>query len=229
MTKRNPKYEGSNIFECRPQLGKCPLNCNQCFYNRPNAYYADIDKLCMPTIEEVGDGIVRVNGGHDSNIEREKVIKETAIYKRRFFNTALPKFDFPAPVVFTANREEEKPAYLSAASNLMYVRLRVSTTNLGLVDDAVKYYVVHRIPIVLTFMAYYDCEPSDKRAYIWKKRHINSYWCATREFMADILQREKEIGGRLVTMCGTLDSNWCRDCRNCETYYWQTMKHLQEK
>ena len=232
MTTRNPKQEGSNLFDCKPQSGKCPMNCNQCFYNRPEAFYVDIDKPHMPTVEEVGDGIVRVNCGHDSNVEREKVIKETTIYKHRFFNTALPKFDFPAPVVFTANREEEKPVAsppMLPPSNLMYVRFRVSSTNLDLIDKAVREWTFYGIPVVLTFMAYYDCQPSDRRAYIWKKRHINSYWCATREFMADVLEREKEIGGRLVTMCGTLDSNWCRDCRNCETYYWQTMKHLQEK
>lgn len=229
MTKRNPKQEGSNLFDCKPQVGKCPLNCNQCFYNRPDAFYVDIDKPHMPTVEEVGDGIMRVNCGHDSNIEREKVIRETECYKHRFFNTSIPCFDFPAPVVFTANREEEKDAITvkPIPNNLMYVRLRVSSTNLDLIDIDIQYYLYHHIPIVLTFMAYYE-EPPDKENYIWKKRHINSYWCATREFMAGALKREKEIGGRLVTMCGTLDSNWCRDCRNCETYYWQTMKHLRE-
>ena len=63
----------------------------------------------MPTLEEVGDGIVRVNSGHDSNIGRDEVIRATEQYPRRFFNTSIAKFDFPAPVVLTANPKEEEP------------------------------------------------------------------------------------------------------------------------
>lgn len=229
MAKRNPKQEGSNVFDCKPQSGLCPLNCNQCFYNRPEAFYVDPMQPHFPTIEEVGGGIVRVNCGHDSNYKRQKVIAETEQYPHRFFNTALPKFDFPAPVVFTANRTEEKPVCLLdiVPENMMYVRLRVSSTNLRHIDIAVQWYAgLKRVPVVLTFMAYYDQEPADKDCYVWKTRHINSYWCATRAFMASVVAREKEYGRRLVTICGTLDSNWCRDCRNCETYYWQTKRHL---
>lgn len=227
MTKRNPKQEGSNLFDCKPQSGLCPLNCNQCFYNRPNAFYIDPMKPYMPTVEEVGNGIMRVNCGHDSNIEREKVIKETAIYKHRFFNTSIPKFDFPAPVVLTANPKEEKDYFTKTAPNLMFVRLRVSSTNLNLIDCAVKYWSLEPIPVVLTFMAYYT-DPPTKKEYEWKVRHINSYWCPTRDFMAYVLEREQDIGGRGVTMCGTLESNFCKDCRNCETYYWQSLRYMSE-
>lgn len=232
MTKRNPKQEGSNVFDCKPQVGLCPLNCNQCFYNRPGAFYVDPMQPHFPTIEEVRDGIVRVNCGHDSNIERTGAILTTHQYKHRFFNTALPKFDFPAPVVFTANREEEKPACMLdiVPPNIMYIRLRVSATNLHHIDVAVQWYAgLKRVPVVLTFMAYYDGGPPTKEDYVWKTRHINSYWCATKPFIVYVLEREKTTGGRLVSMCGTPDSNWCRDCRNCETYYWQTQKHLNFK
>lgn len=240
MTKRNPKQEGSNLFDCKPQSGLCPLGCNQCFYNRPGAFYVPIDEPHMPAPEEVGAGIVRVNAGHDSNIQRELVIQETAQYPRRFFNTSRARFDFPGPVVFTANREEEAPAAGPpdpVPVNLMFVRLRISTTNLYDIDQAVEGWTRARVPIVLTFMAYYDREPKrtipgyvlDGPVYEWKVRHVNSYWCATRPFMAYVLCREKEIGGRLVTMCGTLDSNYCRDCRNCEIYYWQTIRHMREQ
>ena len=63
----------------------------------------------MPTLDEVGDGIVRINSGHDSNIGRDEVIRATEQYPRRFFNTSIAKFDFPAPVVLTANPREEEP------------------------------------------------------------------------------------------------------------------------
>ena len=195
----------------------------------------------MPSVGEVGGGIMRVNCGHDSNIQREMVIETTAQYPRRFFNTSIPRFDFPAPVVFTANRKEEKPATsppdCQAPNNLMYVRLRVSATNLAHIADAVRAWTVHQVPVVLTFMAYYTKTPvvpeKVERAvgspcYAWKVRHINSYHCPTPAFCGCVMRQMKAIGNRLVVMCGNLDSAKCADCRNCETYYWQTMKHMQE-
>ena len=258
MTKRNPKQEGSNLWDCKTQVGNCPMNCNQCFANRPGAVYIPMDEQILPSPEEVGDGIVRANCLHDSNFGREELVEHCKQYKKVFYNTSIPKFDFPGPVVFTANaKEEEIGWFLPDAStpvpdNLMFVRLRVSASNLRLIDEQVSYWArTLRVPVVLTFMAYYDQEPpgcihmddpgttvqlffirdeqgKDVLAYTWKKRHINSYYCATAEFMAYVIKRMKKIAGRLVTICGTLDSNYCRDCRNCEVYYYQIIKHVKE-
>lgn len=267
MTKRNPKQEGSNLWDCIPQNGPCPVGCSQCFYNRPGAFYAGMEPL-VPTVEEVGNAIVRMNCGNDSNIERNLVIETAKKYKHFFFNTSIPNFDFPGPVVFTANPKEEESVYGPGPGpmekrikwlgserdvpldNLMFVRLRVSPTNLNLVEKAVGLWTECQIPIVLTFMSYYDrlppdCEKVDELSccrriydgwksfseeiiYTWKVRHVNSYWCPTKEFIKYVLNRMKHIGGRLVTTCGTLDSNWCRDCHTCETHYWQTLKHTKE-
>jgi len=239
MTVRNPKQEGSNLWDCRPQVGRCPMNCNQCFYNRPNAFYCDINEPQIPDPSEVGDGIVRMNCGHDSNLEKDLVLATAKQYKHVFFNTAITNLDFPGPVVFTANRREEadyfspinSPELTPHLDNLMFVRLRVSPTNLHLVESAVRTWAgVYSIPIVLTFMAYYDKKPPGEfeNLYVWKTRHINEYWCPTPKFMAQVLGQMRSIS-RLVTMCGTLESNYCRDCRNCETYYWQTHRRLNEK
>jgi hypothetical protein len=295
MTKRNPKQEGSNLWDCIPQKGPCPMNCSQCFYNRVSkcpdckgtgaemfnvkgscstckgkglipAFYAGLEPL-IPTLGEVRDGIVRMNCGHDSNFERELVIETAKKYKHYFFNTSIPRFNFPGPVVFTANsKEEEYPFAPERQSgwldckdyldNLMFVRLRVSSTNLDKIEWAIQYWTEYKISIVLTFTAYYEkekipgayidpnrdgmvvCKSIDSekdlsnpqliRCYEWKVRHINSYWCPTKEFMKYVLERMKKIGGRLVTICGTPDSNYCRDCRNCETHFWQTIKHMKE-
>jgi hypothetical protein len=240
--KRNPKQEGSNLFDCIPQVGLCPNNCNQCYFNRPGAFYVPIDQAHFPTVEEVGDGIVRVNCGNDSNNDRDYVIASTAQYKHRFFNTSEPDFDFPAPVVFTANPEEEKPAadpyHLALPDNLMFVRLRTSATNLDKVGCAAYEWTAYGVPIVLTFMAYYDHEPQVEPellkdvggpCYEWKVRHINSYWCPTPAFMRFALasvRRHAEPCQRLVSMCGSLNGPWCRDCLNCETHYWQTVKRM---
>jgi hypothetical protein len=235
----NPKFEGSGIIDCKPQKGLCPLDCNQCFYNRPNAFYVDPEQPIMPTLEEVGKQIVRINSGHDSNIDRNMVIESTKQYPKKFYNTSIPNFDFPAPVVFTANREEEKvpcfPFDTKISNNLMFVRLRVSPTNLDFIDMAVKEWTKVGVPVILTFMAYYTIDPRcfkweiplDKnKCYEWKIRTLNPYYCATPLFMDYVLQREKEIGKELVTMCGTLKSNKCRDCGNCKKYYQLTIERM---
>ena len=265
---RNPKMEGSACIDCRPQTGECPNNCSQCFYNRPGAFYCNIDEPQIPTMVEVGDKIVRMNSGHDSNLDKELVLAVAGHYPRVFFNTSMPDFDFPGPVVFTANAKEEEPAWCPIVNRggktrqlspkkeafcdrLMFVRLRVSPTNLGLIEHAVAAWTAKNVPVVLTFMAYYnqhppgteksetdirssDCywaPPYDLRmvAYTWRKRIINSYYCATPRFETYVVQRMQKFGRTLVTMCGTLDGGKCRDCRNCETHFIQRAKYLSEK
>jgi hypothetical protein len=262
MTEKNPKQEGSVLWSCRPQTGPCPNGCSECFYNRPGAYYCDINNPNIPTVEEVGDGIVRMNSGHDSNIEKDVVLETAKQYKHVFFNTSIPKFDFPGPVVFTANGQEEEPAWCPIRNTrgkcrqirlqdekyfdrIMFVRLRVSPTNWNLIEHAVACWTAKDIPVVLTFMAYYSQDPPGLGrlpngfymggmgsggclAYVWKKRTLNSYWCPTKEYIKRCTQRMKKFGGRLVTICGTYDGAKCVECKNCETYYWQTKRHLKE-
>ena len=238
--KRNPKQADSNLYDCIPQVGPCPIGCNQCFYNRPGAFYVPIDQPHFPSLEEVGDGIVRVNCGNDSNNQREHVIASTAHYPRRFFNTSIPKCDFPGPVVLTVNPREEAPAYQpiflqeGPPANLMFVRLRVSSTNLHHIAEAVKRWTGQDVPVVLTFMAYYDAEPQvsaevgaavGSPCYEWRVRHINSYWCPTPAFIRWVMAAYR--GNRLVSYCGSLEGSYCRLCRNCEAYYLQTIKRLK--
>jgi len=224
------------------------MGCNQCFYNRPNAFYADVNEPIMPTMEEVGDKIVRVNSGHDSNIDRDYVIKSTEQYPNRFFNTSIPKLDFPAPVVLTINAKEEREPFLPQDgvdySNLMFVRIRVSASNLFHVDAAIMEWTSKGIPVVLTFMAYYEYEPFvpgtvkygvGGDCYEWRIRTLNSYWCATPAFIKHVLEREKDNASfeedkelsRLVTICGGKEVQKCAKCKNCETYYWQTIKRMK--
>lgn len=235
--KQNPKLAGTSLHDCIPQTGTCPINCNQCYFNRPNAYYYPIDQLpLIPTSEEVGNDIVRMNCGHDSNIQPHKVLAAAERYKHVFFNTSIPDLNFPGPVVFTANPKEEQSAVLlgTPPKNLMFVRLRTNGTNLRLIDQAVQYYSAFNIPIVITMMAYYadvlpvvmfaDVGLHTEDCYVWQKRHINSYWCPTEALKRAVMYRYGN--NRNVSLCGTFTSNWCRDCRNCESYYWQTLKRL---
>ncbi len=235
---QNPKLEGTPLYDCIPQTGTCPVGCNQCYFNRPNAYYYPIDQLPLiphPLVVSKNGGIVKMNCGHDSNIYQHKVIAAAEQYKHVFFNTSIPKLDFPGPVVFTANPKEERAAYYLDVipDNLMFVRLRTSGTNLHWIDDAVCYYTAFDIPVVITMMAYYTESPPvvgdiglhTEDCYVWQKRFINSYWCPTEAFKRVVMRRYQN--NRSVSLCGTLTSNWCRDCRNCESYYWQTRKRLE--
>lgn len=209
---KNPKLIDSGIVECKPQTGYCKNDCNQCYYNR-NKEYRDVQ--IMPPFDT--DKIVRMNAGHDSNTHRAAVIAIGKCYRNVFYNTSIPSFDFPGPVVFTANPAEEESAMLVIIpNNLMFVRLRVSSTNLDLIQQAIEYYTRRLVPVVLTYMAYYTSPPLvNVCLYEWKKRNINSYWCPKESFKKDTLLT---LGNRLVNNCGTL----CKDCGNCKTWYWRT-------
>jgi hypothetical protein len=76
----NPKFKGSGILACIPQTGKCPNNCTDCFFQSGRSYLEPLEQNLpnMPPIELASTQVVRVNDGHDSNIDREKVnIKAT--------------------------------------------------------------------------------------------------------------------------------------------------------
>ena len=241
---RNPKQIDSNLYDCRPQTGSCPIGCNQCYYNRPDANYCDIHEPNIPDPIDVGNGIVRMNAGHDSNLERELVIATAGQYRNYFFNTSIHCLDFPGPVVLTINKCEEESNRASLPPtiippNLMFIRIRASASNLGDVHRLVIEWSLSDVPIVITFMAYYDDAVCHKmltkkhpfyagidKLYEYKTRHINKYWCPTREMKIRTMKSLGVERNRLLTMCGTFDSNYCKDCKNCESYFWLTKRRL---
>jgi len=218
----NPKLKNSNIIDAIPQTGECPLKCAECFYNG-GRFYRTTQESLLPTEEQAKDKIIRVNSGHDSNINREKVIEATAKYPNKFFNTSLPNFDFPAPVVFTCNGRNLILAE-KGLENVMFVRVRAAIFDLETIDKAVQHYLVkHKVPVVLTFMRYYDEKaiPEEYHKFFEFKKHVlNSYYCHTLEAQAKVMERYKGLG---VRMCGTQFSSYCVDCGNCELLY---LKHL---
>jgi hypothetical protein len=116
----------------------------------------------------------------------------------------------------------------------MFVRLRVSSTNLHHVAEAVKRWTSQGVAVVLTFMSYYTAEPQVPAevveavggpCYEWKMRHVNSYWCPTPAFIRWVMDSYR--GNRLVSYCGSIESPYCRACRNCESYFWQTVKRMR--
>jgi len=223
----NPKLIGSNIIDCIPQTGECPNKCGQefgedCFYNG-GRFYRTLDEPLFPSLDEAWEKIVRVNSGHDSNLDRDYVIRSTTAYQNKFYNTSIPNFDFPAPVVFTCNCK--KLICARCPCNLMFVRVRVSLWNLDLVDQAVDWYLKKNgIPVVLTFMRYYmeTSIPDEYLSQYDRRQHIlNTYWCLSVAGHLKVLERYKGMG---VRMCGTPVSSLCVDCRNCELLYWECLR-----
>ncbi len=233
---RNPKQEGTNLWDCKSQKGLCPRNCNQCFYNHLGKDNDLVRNTIFPRVEDVGeDGIMRVNSFHDSNLDKKQVIIDSHKYKKRFFNTSIPDFDFPDPVVYTANCSEEEIVNLDFLQDkdlykLMFIRLRVSSTNLPLIHKATDIILEFcDVPIVWTLMKYYsanDLPDYDVEFYSLKKVLLHERYTPTSWFKEKLQIMINEFKNRRLTLCGTIFSEFCKDCKNCETYYVQTKKRM---
>ncbi len=238
--KQNPKLKGSNLFDCKSQIGLCPRNCSQCYYNHLGADNVLVKEPYFPTLDKtVENGIVRVNSMHDSNLNRDDVISDSSHYKRRFFNTSIPNFDFPDPVVYTANCSEEDSVVLHFLNSkdlhkIMFVRLRVSATNLNEVEFATAIILTNSdLPVVWTLMKYYSTSSmlvasnnNTPIKYVLQNNLKHERWTPTKAFKEELQILINEFQNRRVTLCGTIFSELCKDCKNCETYYYQTKKRM---
>jgi len=224
---KNPKLEGFNIVDCIPQTGDCLIGCVECYYNSPG-FYRTKDEPLIPTPEESAGKIVRMNTGHDSNLQRKLVIETAKKYEKVFFNTSIPVFDFPGPVVYTCNGQpattghfpDSKGNLTDKVDNLMFVRFRINTWNLDEAHKVAKWYTGKDVPVVMTFMRYQNAiniPTGHGENYKWGKSILNSYYKIKPEVRKEIMSKFKD--NPLVYQCGTPESSYCKDCRNCETLY----------
>jgi len=237
--KWNPKVKGSGIIECIPQTGRCPNNCDDCFFQSGRSYLEPLDENLphIPTKEMAKGRIVRVNDGNDSNNQRELVEKTAKQYKDYFFNTAIPAnlSDFPGPVVLTINPGKMTDTDFHKVfswENLMFVRIRTSMWNIeNIVKPAIKYYTqndgVRPTPVVLTFMAYYNetIPEQYKDCYMWKKRTLNSYWCPKQEKIDEVMAIFKD--NPYVYACGYKGQYSCSRCGNCLREYYNAKERVR--
>lgn len=238
MYKENPKTAGSGILCAIPQKGTCPMHCMDCFFQSGRSFLEPLEDN-LPNMPEFQDSlfrVIRINDGNDSNNQRDLVIESTKKYAMKFYNTSMPMIlDFDAPVVLTLNPagHTDKDFYKldPIPDNLMFVRMRVNMWNLELVDEAIEYYTSRQVPVILTFMAYYDLEVPDeyKKYYIFKKRTLNSYWVIRSETWKGIM--DKYWKNPNVYSCskieGELGSRACSRCGNCLREYFATMERLR--
>ena len=232
----NKKLDGSSIVDFIPQIltgdpVPCPLQCPDCYYNL--ACRERTEWVKAAGLLSASDGhIVRVNSGLDSNLQKDIVLERTRHLPHKFYNTSLPNFDFPGPVVFTANpgwlhEKSEKfqlpPGNLKECANIMFVRFRIADPTdrwVALVRTAAMPWQAKGIPIVLTFMRYTK-EPSVNYAgdgtpfehvrhfdHVWwqmqLKRRASFYWAVSE-------------GRKGIYQCS---DGRCADCKLCESLYW---------
>jgi len=236
----NPKTKGSGIISCIPQKGACPNECEDCFFQSKRSYLEPLAENLpnMPTVEQVGWRVVRVNDGNDSNVQRDLVIEETNKYPLKFYNTAIPR-DLEgfkhAPVVLTVNpgKMTDTDAYLLdiIPKNLMFVRFRIYTWNLFMASNGVRYYSKRDVPSVLTFMAYFTSKVREghENNYTFRKRTLNSYWAITTKAWEEVMDNYKY--NKWVYSCGKIEgekgTTACRYCGNCIREYFATMERQE--
>lgn len=226
----NPKSDGSGIIDCIPQKGKCPMECNDCFYNE--GFYLDIEKdlPLLPSIKASQNKVVRMNSGYDSHFEKELVIRTALNYENYFFNTSYPDQDFPGPVVITLNPSimtNTAIHILQPAKNLMFFRFRANTWNIELAKRACKEYCPTH-PIVLTFMRYKSWDAIiDKHNYSTQKHILNSYISLDKGIQWEIREYLMHRYGP-VYLCGTYWSSLCKHCGNCLREYFRTIQTMEQ-
>jgi hypothetical protein len=232
----NPKTMGSGIICAIPQKGRCPRDCADCFFQSGRSYLEPLVENTpnMPSLAQVEGRVVRVNDGNDSSVNREHVIAQTDKYKDRFFNTAVAYHleDFPGPVVLTVNpgkmTDQDFILLADPPKNLMFVRVRVNTWNLDVVSEVVEWYAhERRIPVVLTFMAYFEASVPEREQvyYEYRRRTLNSYWCIRKVKWREIMTA---LGGPLVYSCSGPGPSGCKHCGNCLREYYATKERMRE-
>lgn len=238
MKKENPKTKGSGIVCAIPQTGTCPNNCEDCFFQSGRSYLEPL-KENLPFIPEPTDfQVVRINDGNDSNVDKPTVLMRTYQFPLKFYNTAIPNLDFDAPIVLTVNPGKmtdtgfHKIQGRDAPKNLMFVRFRANTWNVELQKACIRYYSQRDVPIVLTFMAYFDMAdriPEKHRGnYIFRKRTLNSYNAITTTAWRKVMQLYEN--NKWVHSCGKIEGELgdthCRFCGNCLREYFATRERM---
>lgn len=247
MLKENPKTVGSGMVTAIPQSGPCPFGCDDCYANLrddegKSLAWLDIDKdlPLLPDPKQVGNRVVRVNDLNDSFNEIFKVMELTEAYHHKFYNTSVgdPGAFGMNPVVFTINPGNKTDFDFhrlseNACTNIMFVRVRANLWNGNtVIEPACKYYGQLRVPIVLTFMRYYDLNhiPSMYRPYYHLQYHLKNP--AHSLYSGDAYNIFLSYSYRYprVYVCGEKPlegGNLCVNCGNCLREYFRTANKLK--
>jgi len=246
MYRENPKTKGSGIICAIPQTGTCPNGCEDCYFQSGRSHLEPLAAHLpnMPPSEKARIRVLRVNDGHDSNVDRSSVMAAVKAFDMKFYNTAIPKnlSGFDAPVVLTVNPGQMTDIRFYRLDpiplNLMFVRIRTNTWNLEqVVHPAAQYYAEREVPVVLTFLAYFntvDKIPATQRDnYVFRKRTLNAYRAITTAAWRRIMHHwEGSAYEKWVYSCGKVEgedgSSACRHCGNCLREYFAAMERIRK-
>ncbi len=234
----NPKTKGSGIICCIPQKGKCPIGCEDCFYNNGRSYLEPLHENTpnIPPMELVQKRIVRVNDGCDSLTDFEKVREATKDFPLKFYNTSqilgLHKLDAPFVLTVNPGPSTDVGFYqldMEQMAKLMFVRFRTNLWNLDLAIECIKFYESYNIPIVLTWMAYHSIEKipfKHLQDYVLRKRTLNAYWAIRGEVWLKVMQQF--LSHALVHNCDNeLIGGGCKRCGNCLREFWRVKTEME--
>ena len=238
--KENPKTKGSGIVCAIPQTGICPNKCEDCFFQSGRSYLEPLEDNLPNLPEKVDYQVVRVNDGNDSNVDYPTVVMRTHQYRHKFYNTAIPQNpDEAIPFVLTVNPGKDTDStyyrWHQIPRNLMFVRFRTNTWNANIAAECIEHYSRLEVPIVLTFMAYFDTADGIPKAhrehYRFRKRTLNSYWAITTAAWRGIMIRFQD--NKWVYSCGRIEGekgdSHCRFCGNCLREYFATLTRMNER
>lgn len=230
----NPKTKGSGIICCIPQTGRCPNNCPDCFYQSGRSYLEPLEDNLpnIPPKELTHGRVVRVNDGHDSAFDINRVLEVTDQFEDKFFNTSSPFGPdlLKWATVVTVNPGEITDSYFNQVTSpyLMYVRARANLWNLELLEKIIDFYALKRsISVIITWMNYHtaDSIPVEYRRFYDVKTHVtNAYYSPTAEGL--------RLADYLFTVPGVYEcGKQCKDCGNClrEYFAWKEKYHWSIK
>jgi len=237
MYKENPKTKGSGIVCCIPQTGECPVGCSDCFFQSGRSFLEPLKENLPNMPERLEDWqILRINDGHDSNVNRKLVIEATDQWKgKRFFNTSFAAgFDDPYVLTVNPGKDTNKAfatigddtSLMDNINSLMFVRIRTNLWNLELVKEAIDHYTEKNVPIVLTFMAYYndDIPKEHQESYEFRKRTLNSYYVIKFDAWKKIMSLYED--NPLVHSCSGPNNFACKNCGTCLREFHSTMERI---
>lgn len=113
-------------------------------------------------------------------------------------------------------------------SNLMFVRFRTNCWNLDLLDRVVSHYTEREVPVILTFMAYYEGKIPEKfkKCYSFRKRTINDYWAITHAAWQKIMDRYQD--NVWVYSCGREEFQGATSCKRWGKLFARIFCHDRE-
>jgi hypothetical protein len=234
----NPKTYGSGIYCAIPQdYQHCKRGCADCFYQNGRSYLEPLEHNLpnVPPHSIIDNYVIRVNDGLDSGQDIDRVIEKTWMYPDKFYNTADPgavvklQTKGEGPVVLTINpgdmTDRSFVPYSEDLKDLMFVRFRANMWNRKLLAQAVADWCGNGVPLVITYMRYYDEESIPfiyHRNYLKKEHILNPSWGIDEFGWHAISVPHKN--NPLVSTCGlNANTHQCRYCGVCLREYWRSV------